>query len=194
MKTQTFNSFLRSYARNLNPNNTLSLYKTEKLVENNSRLLTVFSFHVLFSNETKEVLEDRKEKLPNLYNECKRLENNYKDLQTNKLSEYVNHLDQFDELNQLYTSYNNLVVNKKNKLKETYYKMIINLQKSKKISTYRIYTDLDLNHGNTNDFIKNMNLNKLSFEQIKKIQGYCKTFHAKPKKHYPEGGAFIYQY
>ena len=92
------------------------------------------------------------------------------------LSKKVESLDTFDELKQLYTSYTNLVVNKNHLLKRMYHKRIVNLQKEKRISNYRIYSDLKLNHGNTNEYLRNEKHEKLSLNNIRRMMDYVVSF------------------
>lgn len=49
------------------------------------------------------------------------------------------------------------------------------------ITNYRIYTDLKLNGGNFNDFMKNGNMDKLSLEDVKWTVEYLKTYKKKKK-------------
>ena len=46
----------------------------------------------------------------------------------------------------------------------------------KKVSKYRVYKDLKLNPGNFNDFLKNNNLDKLSFKNCKKAYDYVVNY------------------
>jgi len=46
------------------------------------------------------------------------------------------------------------------------------LQRKKGITTYRLYTDLRLNHGNVHAYIKNGSLNKVSLNVADKILDY----------------------
>ena len=88
------------------------------------------------------------------------------------MDQEVESLDSFDELKQLYTSYKNLVVNKNIIQKNLYHKIIMQTKNEKNISNYRIYTDLNLNQGNTNDYLRNKRFEKLSLDNIKKIANY----------------------
>ena len=175
MKNKTFKSFLYDYAKDMNPELSLSLFKNEKYALNNSRLLNVYLFYVFFNMNVSKTLLEKKDKLPNLYNTYLKYKNKYNNFSLSNLDEKVKDLDEFDELRQLYTSYLNLHVNKSRLLKRVYYKKIVDLKRKKAISNYRIYNDLNLNHGNTNDYIKNQNLNKLSFQNIKRIHDYLSS-------------------
>jgi hypothetical protein len=172
MKLKTFKSFLVDYVKDMNPERSLSLFKNEKFTNNDKRLLNVYSFYVLFNSNVEKTLLNKKEKLPRLYNTYRLYKKKYKGFTYENLSEKVNMLDKFDELKQLHNSYKNLVVNKNLLLKKMYHHKIINIKKEKSISNYRIYTDLELNHGNTNDYLKNEKYEKLSINNVKSILEY----------------------
>jgi hypothetical protein len=172
MKTKTFKSFLSDYAKDMSPEHSLSLFKNEQHVQKNKRLLNVFTFYVLFNTDVAATLTKKKNVLPTLYNMFKAYEEKYKELSFNTLEEDVALLDDFDELKQMYTSYKNLYVSKNEKLKKMYHQKIHQIQLEKDISNYRIYTDLKLNHGNTNDFLKNRKYNKMSIDKVKSILEY----------------------
>ena len=52
---------------------------------------------------------------------------------------------------------------------------IIRLKSEKNISNYRIYTDLKLNPGNFNSFIKNRNIKKLSLSNTRETLNYLEA-------------------
>lgn len=172
MRTKTFMSFLKDYVKDMNPEQSLSLFKNEKYVRSDSRLLNVYGFYVFFNQNVTKTLLDKKDKLPLLYKKYLSYASKYKGFTNDNLSKKVESLDPFDELKQLYTSYYNLEVNKNFVLKKFYYNRIVDVKNKKNISNYRIYTDLNLNHGNTNEFFKNKKFEKLSLNNIKKIMNY----------------------
>jgi hypothetical protein len=49
---------------------------------------------------------------------------------------------------------------------------ILELQAVKKVTTYRIYTDLGLNGSNVNSFVKNNKIEKLSLDTVRMILKY----------------------
>jgi hypothetical protein len=49
---------------------------------------------------------------------------------------------------------------------------IVRLQQQKGISTYRIYTDLQLNHGNMNTYIKHGDVSKVSLDMARSAMAY----------------------
>ncbi len=176
MKQTTFKRFLSNYAKDMNRENSLSLFKNEKYSQGNVRLLTVFSFYVFFNKEVTKTLLSNKEKLPTLYNMYTKLNDKYHNLTYDNVDKVVNNFDEFDELNKLYKSYTNLYVNKYDMVKRAYHQKIRHIQEEKQISNYRIYTDLKINHGNTNDFLKNAKYDKLSQKNIQSIYHYVTSF------------------
>ncbi len=52
---------------------------------------------------------------------------------------------------------------------------IIALKTQKSVSNYRIYTDLKINAGNFNDFVKNRNLNRLSTDKSREVYNYLQA-------------------
>lgn len=172
MKTKSFMSFLQDYVKSMNPEHSLSLFKTEKYVDSDLRLLNLFSFYVLLNKDVTNTLLQKKDKLPKLYEKYVSYKKLYNNVTLDNLEEKVKTLDSFDELKQVYTSYLNLMVNKNLVLKKLYHQKILKIKLEKNISNYRIYTDLKLNQGNTNDFLKNKKFEKLSVMNVKKIADF----------------------
>lgn len=52
---------------------------------------------------------------------------------------------------------------------------IIKLKETKHISNYRIYTELGINAGNFNDFVKNRNLTRLSLNKSREVYNYLQN-------------------
>lgn len=175
MKTTSFKSFLSNYVLDMSPEQSLSLFKNEKHVHNDSRLLNVFSFYVFFNTKVVNTLLSKKKKLPHLFDQYTKYKSKYGNTTYHNVNEVVETLEDFDELKQLYTSYKNLYQNKTELLKKVYHQKINLMQHEKKISNYRIYMDLMLNPGNTNDFLKNKKYNKLSLDKVKSIHRYVSS-------------------
>ena len=76
--------------------------------------------------------------------------------------------------NKVYRSYVSLrdKAEADNDVKELIRKKIIRLQNAGRISNYRIYTDLKLNPGNTNSWLKNGRSDKISLNTARKILDY----------------------
>ena len=62
-----------------------------------------------------------------------------------------------------------------NETKELMRKKVLALQAKKKITSYRIYTDLNLNPGNLNAWLKHGNSEKVSLETARNVLRYLKS-------------------
>ena len=67
------------------------------------------------------------------------------------------------------------LINYDNDIKEKIRDNVIVIMKEKNISKYRVYKDLNLNHGNVNDYLKNGNCEKVSLSIAKKIFNYVNS-------------------
>ena len=81
------------------------------------------------------------------------------------------------EFHKIYKSYLSIRDKQKstNHTKSLVLKRTRELQKEKGITTYRLYTDLKLNHGNVHTYIKNGDVSKVSLEVAESILEYLKT-------------------
>lgn len=52
---------------------------------------------------------------------------------------------------------------------------IIKLKYQKNVTNYRIYTDLSINAGNFNDFVKNRKLSRLSLDKSREVYNYLQS-------------------
>lgn len=52
---------------------------------------------------------------------------------------------------------------------------IIKLKYQKNVTNYRIYTDLNINAGNFNDFVKNRKLSRLSLDKSREVYNYLQS-------------------
>ena len=97
-----------------------------------------------------------------LYMGCMRIKNN------------ENYLKDYKEYAEIYVAYkeDTREFKKEDEFKAKIRKRILELQKEKSISNYRIYTDLGLNPGNVNSFLKNGDYRKLSLNIVRRIWKY----------------------
>ena len=173
MRYLKFENFVRDYAKSLNSKKTLSLFKSEKIVQSNSQFLEVMTFYLLFNERAQDTLELNKESLVTLYRFYMEAKKKYINLDKSNLDHFVLGLSESDALNQLYNSYKNLKLNAIKQEKTQLLKAIKNQMKLNNITKYHIYSRLHLNPGNTNNFLKNERIDKLSIENIKKIYHFC---------------------
>jgi hypothetical protein len=168
----TFAGFLKQYVRSLSLSDTNGLYRlATEAASDNPRLREPLLLYALFTGKERVLLAATK--TPEL------------------LKEYVGLLEQYNRETMLqalhdddpalpdgyvkvYRSYLSV---KNGKQKDYHTKAlmrnrIVKLQQEKGISTYRVYTDLRLNHGNMNAFIKHGDCSKVSLEAARSAVSY----------------------
>lgn len=173
MKKKTFYSFLTQYVKEMNNSHSLSLFKNELESQKNVRLKSLFGFYLLFTPKAQDVLLMKPNRFPTLQKQYYEYRDKYHGANLTNLNEYVRALDPFDELRKLFQSYDNLIHKHDLFMKMDYRNKIMILQEEKNITNYKIYTSLNFNIGNTNDFLKNNHLEKLSLEKIRKMYDFC---------------------
>ena len=82
--------------------------------------------------------------------------------------------DQFSEYQTVYSNYCYLRDRgeKEDKLKRIMYQKIVERQREKNLTNYRIYTQLRLNPGNINAFLKNGDVSKVSLDTTRQILAF----------------------
>ena len=60
--------------------------------------------------------------------------------------------------------------------KELIHRRVLELQKKKKLTNYRLYTDLKLNPGNVNAWLKHNDSSKMSLDCARQIYKYAKSY------------------
>lgn len=165
MRKLTFIGFLTGYIQNLSsvPNFRIALLYEE--CKSNLRLrepLFLYAYHNDKSHILKKYLSDE-------------------DLKEYKEISYLLDSNRIDELpkeyKKVYNSYEVKTHMKDNddNIKKLMLDKIIRLKSEKNISNYRIYTDLRLNPGNFNAFIKNRNIKKLSLSNTRETLNYLEA-------------------
>ena len=165
MRKLTFIGFLTGYIQNLSSVPNLRIALLYKEYKSNLRLkepLFLYAFHNDKSHILKKYLsdEDLKE-----YKEISSL------LNSNRIDELPT------EYKKVYNSYEVKTHMKDNddNIKKLMLDKIIRLKSEKDISNYRIYTDLKLNPGNFNTFIKNRNIKKLSLSNTRETLNFLES-------------------
>ena len=161
MRELTFAGFLKQYVRSLSVSNTTGLYKlAAEAAYENPRLREPLFLYAVFSSKEQVLLKATK--LPELRIVYTSLLEQY---DRAKL-ELALHDGDFPlpDYAKVYTSYISVKNSRQrdNNTKMLMRRRIVELQKLKKISAYRLYTDLGLNHGNVNSFLKHGDYSKLS--------------------------------
>jgi len=168
----TFAGFLKQYVCSLSFAGTNSLYRlAAEAAFNNPRLREPLFLYALFTGKENVLLTAAKS--PELKQEYIDMLGKYdKSKMEQALQSGNSSLP--DEYAKIYRSYLS-VKNKKQSddhTKELLRNHIVRLQKEKNVSTYRIYTDLRLNHGNVNAYIKHGNSSKVSLETARNAVSY----------------------
>lgn len=163
MRKLTLNGFLQAYVRSLSECSSLNIHKlVMEVCEGNYRLREPLFMYCFYSEKSEVLLKyltdsDKKE-----YSEIARL------LNDNKSGELP------AEYGKVINSYYRKLGMKDNdsRIRQLMLDKIIELKTQKNVTNYRIYTDLKINAGNFNDFIKNRNLFRLSTDKSREVYNY----------------------
>lgn len=156
MNRLTIIGYLKNYfQQNLNTK-TLSINKLMAMCDDNTHLVEYVALYATLTG--KDYLCAKKD---NIYRECL------------KIKESSNIAKISPKYKRIYKEYEALAdTNPDDDFKKTIRNRIIEIQSDKKITNYRIYTDLSLNPGNVNSFLKNGECKKLSLDVIRRIWKY----------------------
>jgi hypothetical protein len=175
MRKLTFTGFLNQYVRYLSSNHTTNLFKLCKEADTgNSRLKEPLFLYAVFSNKMHVLLRAAKDY--SFFQEYVDLVNTYS---ANELKASV--LDKTSSLpvryTKVYQSYLATLSHKdRNKrVKPLMRNKILELQTKKNVSNYRLYTDLHLNPGNINDFLKNGTYSNVSLDTVRVVLDYLEN-------------------
>lgn len=166
MRKLTLLGFLTEYVRSLSERNTLNTHKLiDEVYSGNDRLREPLFMYCYYSNKTDVLMKylavgDKAEyadiaELLEKGNTDRLPENYIKVLNSYKCKAGMKATDEH--------------------IKELMIEKIIKLKGQKNISNYRIYTELNINAGNFNDFIKNRKLNKLSLNKSREVYNYLRN-------------------
>lgn len=159
-----FANYLKKYLFLVSNKKTTSISYLFNASRNNARIIDPLILYCVFNNKT-NLLDKYTNKYASLYSKIKDANyhfENFKDFDFVKI--YDSFLHESNRIN-----YDN---DTKLKMREN----ILNIKKDKKISNYRIYTDLKLNPGNVNSFIRNKDVSKISLDTTKKIVNYLYNY------------------
>lgn len=166
MRKLTLLGFLTEYLRSLSERNTLNIHKLiDEVYSGNDRLREPLFMYCYYSNKADILMKylavgDKAEyadiaELLEKGNTDRLPENYIKVLNSYKCKAGMKATDEH--------------------IKELMIEKIIKLKGQKNISNYRIYTELNINAGNFNDFIKNRKLNKLSLNKSREVYNYLRN-------------------
>lgn len=172
MRKLSLKSYLEKQMVTLSGLNSKSLYRFSAMSEKNARLKdTVVLYLMLFVKE--DLKRHLLNKYPYLSSGCEKLtgitqENAESFLADDTLSEYRTIYENY--LNTIGTQDN------ENRIKRMMHDRIVQLQREKDISNYAIYKTLKLNPGNTNAFLKNGEVSKLSLDIVRRILEFVNRY------------------
>ena len=165
MRKLTFVTFVKMYLMDVSGDSSLSIHKLAVLSKHNHRIIDPLILHCLFS--------DKMDIFFKYFDKEK-----YSDLKNLNLGNYLS--DEFSRYSfkKIFHSYQRRVsiTQYDNETKAMIRENILKMMDEKDITCYRIYTDLKINPGNINDFLKNCNTSKVSLELVKKIYNYCVAY------------------
>lgn len=175
MRELTFRGFLTQYVRQLSEQETSSFYKlAAEAGSTNPRLREPLLLCAMYAQKQGVLLQATKE--PGLYAEYHRLVMLYTADEMTKLLEQASPLIPA-EYHKVWRSYQS----RKNQgqaddhTKELMRQKIRRLQEVHGVTTYRIYTDLKLNPGNLNAWLKHGDSNKVSLDTARRTLRYVEN-------------------
>ena len=175
MRELTFRGFLTQYVRKLAAEETNSLYKlAAEAGSSNPRLREPLFLYAVYTQKEKVLLQATKE--PTLYQEYEQMAALYTADAMSELFEQASPLLPA-EYHKVWRSYQS----RKNRsqtderTKELMRQKVKRLQEKKGVTNYRIYTDLKLNPGNLNAWLKHGNGDKVSLETARKTLRYVEN-------------------
>lgn len=175
MRDLTFRGFLTQYVKQLSVEKTNSLYKLAvEASSNNPRLREPLFLYAVYTQKEKVLLQATKE--PALHAEYDHMVSLYTADRLLELFQQTSSLLPA-EYHKVWRSYQSC----KNRgqadehTKELMRQKVKRLQEKNGVTTYRIYTDLKLNPGNLNAWLKHGNGNKVSLETARRTLRYVES-------------------
>lgn len=176
MRELTFKGFLARYVKQLSKSNTNSLYKlAEEASGDNPRLKEPLLLLALYSGKQTVLLQAAKDQ--KLFAEYQRMVSQYSvDQMTQMFEDSASALP--NEYHKVWSSFQF----QKNRgqsddhTKELMRLKVKKLQEQCGVSNYRIYTDLKLNPGNVNAWLKHGAADKVSLETARTILHYVEKY------------------
>ena len=164
MRELTFRGFLTNYVKELSAQNTTSIFKlAAEASSNNYRLREPLFLYALISNKAELLLRATKDEIL--------LKHYHNLLQTYTIETIIQAMLEQDSnlperYRRIWTSYqcDKNMIKTNNHTKQLMRAKILMLQKKCGLSNYRIYTDLGLNPGSFNTWLKHGDGNKIRLE------------------------------
>ena len=175
MRALTFSGFLAQYVKQLAAEETTSLYKlAAEAGSNNPRLREPLLLYAVYTQKERVLLQATKE--PNLRMEYQRMVTLYSaDMVTELFGQASPKLPA--EYHEVWRSYQSRRSRGQadEHTKELMRQKVKRLQAQKGVTNYRIYTDLKLNPGNLNAWLKHGDADKVSLETARRTLRYLEN-------------------
>lgn len=175
MRELTFKGFLTQYVKQLSKQDTNSLYKlAEEACSTNPRLREPLFLYALYAQKMDMLL--RAVKAPLLHSEyCQMAAQYTADTMTELLQQGSEQLPvEYQKVWRSYCSQKNKGL-ADNHTKELMRQKVKRLQEKNGVTNYRIYTDLKLNPGNLNAWLKHGDSDKVSLETARTTLRYVES-------------------
>ena len=175
MRKLTFEGFLKQYVAELSGVQTASVHKLADRMAENPRLKEPLFLYALAFNKVDLLLRytatsavaAEYEQLSNLYSLEQMLV--LLEKQSPELPEG------YRKVWRSYCSVRDAVL-ADNNTKELIHRRVLELQEKKKLTNYRLYTDLKLNPGNVNAWLKHNDSSKMSLDCARQIYKYARSY------------------
>lgn len=174
MRKLTFKGYLQKYVKSLSLSGTNDIKRLAEEVPKNYRLAEPLVLYALSVNKRNRLLQVATD--PHLKNLIHYFPEqlSWDDI----LLAFVNNEKNYpSEIRKVYSSY----ISQRDRQKANSHTKALMLERSrqlqqeKRVTTYRIYTDLKLNHGNVNAYLKNGDINKVGLEVAEKVLDYLRS-------------------
>ena len=175
MRKLTFEGFLKQYVAELSGVQTASVHKLADRMAENPRLKESLFLYALAFNKVELLL--RYTANSTIAAEYEQLSNLYSLEQMRLLLEKQSPelLEGYLKVWRSYCSVRDAVL-PDNDTKELIHRRVLELQQKKKLTNYRLYTDLRLNPGNVNAWLKHNDSSKMSLDCARQIYKYAKSY------------------
>ena len=171
MQRLTFSGYLENYVRSLSSANSKSIYRLAKETSTNPRLREPLFLYALCDGKVELLLKATKDE--DLHSQYNNLANRY--IWKTMLAALESGDESLDKnYHKAYNSYSSRrnMPETHGRSKALMHARIRLLQNEKNVSNYRIYTDLKLNPGNINSFLKTGDVTKVSRDVARRIVIY----------------------
>ena len=165
MRELQFKGYLKKYIKDVSGSDTLSVAKLVRISKKNYRLTDSIILYCVLENKSHLFNKYSKGKFADIIDGLSKnnfLSEKYKERDFSKIWDGYQHRSNV-------TKYDNAI---KNRIRIN----ILKEMKKRKMSNYRIYTDLKLNPGNINDFLTNGNASKVSLDLVERIYQYVNGY------------------